>query len=349
MGKLSTPNKFLETVRIWLFEAWQLLRRFGRFLQTILQKIWTWSRLHVPFVEAIIQRHLNNPATIFIDLAIFVLGLYLAFGVTGGILIYSAKSETKFSEELAVLYPLPAAKVGNSFIWSHEFLARLRFLNTFNKNAPSDVATRPPTDKELRKQVMDGLVENQILVLEAQNRGLSVSQDEVNAAYDAQVKVTPDLAAKVQQLYGMSVADFKEVLAEKILKQKVEAVVLERVRVSHILTTTLSGANTAAAAIKGGMSFADAAKQYSQDAQTKDNGGDLGFWAKGELAGQINQAFEDAAFSTAVGQVSAPVQSQYGFHIIDVTDKTGDNLQTYNDWYAKVLANYKVSRYISSN
>ncbi len=349
MGKLPSSNQFLETIKIFLIELWQLLKRFGRFLARIWQRVWAWIRLHVPFVEAIIQRHLNNPATLFIDLAIFVLTLYLAFGVTGAVLIYKIKSGSKFTEQLAVLYPLPAAKVNSSFVWSHEFLSRLRFLNTFNTNAPSDVASRPPSDADLRKEVMDGLVENQILVIEAQNRGLSVSQDEVNKAYDAQVAQTPDLAAKIQQLYGMTVTDFKSVLAEKILKQKVEAVVLERVRVSHILTTTTTAANAAEAAIKGGMSFADAAKQFSQDAQTKDNGGDLGYWAKGELAAQINQAVEDAAFSTAVGQVSAPIQSPYGFHIIETTDKTGDNLQTYNDWYSKTLAGYKISKYISAN
>lgn len=346
MGKLSSSNQLTESTRIGIRTIWQLIKKLFSFLARAYNAAWAWLRLHIPFIEAIVQRHLNNPATIFIDLAVFVLTLYMAFGVTGATLIYKEKSESRFSEVLAELYPLPAAKVNSSFIWSHQYLQRLRFLNTFNAQAPSNVTSRPPTDTQLRQQIMDGLVENQILILEANKRGLSVSVDDVTNAYSAQKQQTPDLDTKIQQLYGMSVTDFKAVLAEKILKEKVKAVVLMRIKVSHILVTSLDAATKAKQDLAAGKSFADTAKLYSQDSQTKNSGGDFGYWTKGELATQIGQSFEDAAFKLTIGQVSDPVQTKFGYHIVVVTEKTGDNYQSYDDWYAQTLKSHSVKAYI---
>ena len=59
------------------------------------------------------------------------------------------------------------------------------------------------------------------------------------------------------------------------------------------------------------------AKEFSEDPGSKDKGGDLGYFGKGHMVPE----FEDAAFNTAVGQVSSPVKTQYGFHLIKVNDK----------------------------
>lgn len=61
--------------------------------------------------------------------------------------------------------------------------------------------------------------------------------------------------------------------------------------------------------------FADLAKQYSQDPGSKDNGGDLGYFARGAMV----KAFEDAVFKLKQGQLSSIVESSFGFHIIKLT------------------------------
>jgi peptidyl-prolyl cis-trans isomerase D len=71
-----------------------------------------------------------------------------------------------------------------------------------------------------------------------------------------------------------------------------------------------------AAKVKAGEDFGALAKQYSQDAGSAANNGDLGFLAKGTFAG----AFDDAAFALATNQVSAPVRSESGYHLIKVLD-----------------------------
>ncbi len=69
--------------------------------------------------------------------------------------------------------------------------------------------------------------------------------------------------------------------------------------------------------LKVGGDFAALAKQYSDDTGSAQNGGDLGWFARGEMVTE----FETAAFSATVGTITAPVKTQYGYHIIQVLAK----------------------------
>lgn len=71
---------------------------------------------------------------------------------------------------------------------------------------------------------------------------------------------------------------------------------------------------------KSGEEFSKLAKEYSEDTVSAENGGDLGFFGKGEMV----EPFEEAAFSMKVGEISDLVESDYGYHIIKVTDKVDE-------------------------
>ena len=346
MGKFPSPNTILTWVADVLRFVWQFLKKLIGWLRMGWEKMWIWLRLRLPFLEALVQRHVENPATIFIDFAIFILSLYLIFGATGAFMIYRQKAENRVAETLTTLYPLPAVKVENSFVWSHRFLQRLRFLNTFQAQAPKDVAASIPSDQQLREKVIAGLVEDKIIFLEAQKRGISVSRTEIDSSYDQQRKATDNFEKRIKEMYGMRPQEFKDVLAERILKEKVKANVVTRVRVRHILTSTESAAADARRQMVAGKSFDQAAKEFSQDNQTKNTGGDLGYWTKGELASQISQAFEDEAFNQTVYGMSQPVQSKFGYHILQVTEHTGNNYQTYEEWYAGAKNSYSIKIYL---
>lgn len=89
-----------------------------------------------------------------------------------------------------------------------------------------------------------------------------------------------------------------------------------KVRASHILVEDESKANELKKEIEDGAEFAEVAKKNSK-CPSGESGGDLGFFGKGMMV----KEFEDAAFSLEVGQVSEPVKTQFGYHLIIVTDK----------------------------
>ena len=88
------------------------------------------------------------------------------------------------------------------------------------------------------------------------------------------------------------------------------------------------------------------AKEFSQDAKTAPNGGDIGYWRKGELATQIAPGLEDAVSKLAVNQVSDPTQTQFGYQIVQVLERSDGADQSYEDWYKEALSKHTVRRYI---
>ena len=107
----------------------------------------------------------------------------------------------------------------------------------------------------------------------------------------------------------------------------------ENVHVEHILIACTPGSDTTAAYHKidsiyhlvesKKADFETLAKQFSDDKGSKDNGGDIGYFT----ALQTVYPFENAAFNTPVGKVSAPFHTQFGYHIIKVLDKRQDQGQ----------------------
>src|SRR5699024_8736891 len=93
---------------------------------------------------------------------------------------------------------------------------------------------------------------------------------------------------------------------------------------SHILVDTKDLADRISAQLQGAADFAQTAKDQSNATATAENGGDLGWFARGQMV----QAFEDVAFSLQPGQVSQPFQTQYGWHIVKVTAVDPDRALT---------------------
>lgn len=89
-----------------------------------------------------------------------------------------------------------------------------------------------------------------------------------------------------------------------------------QVSAKHILVENENSANDIAKEIANGLAFEEAAKKYST-CPSKERGGDLGYFAKGQMVPE----FEKAAFEGEIGKVIGPVQTQFGYHLIRVEDK----------------------------
>ncbi|WP_316356775.1 peptidylprolyl isomerase [Devosia sp.] len=148
------------------------------------------------------------------------------------------------------------------------------------------------------------------------------------AGKDAGMADTPLFQQRLNYLEERALrrAFFAETIANAVTEETVRAeydkfvaefTPADEIRASHILVAEEAEANAIKAELDGGADFATLAKEKSIDPGAA-NGGDLGFFGKGMMVAP----FEAAAFALAdVGQVSAPVQSQFGWHIIRLEEK----------------------------
>ncbi|MDW2879197.1 peptidylprolyl isomerase [Bacillus infantis] len=101
----------------------------------------------------------------------------------------------------------------------------------------------------------------------------------------------------------------------------------EQVKASHILVEDEATAKEVKSKLDKGEEFADLAKEYSTDASNAESGGELGYFGKGEM----EAAFEEAAFALKANEISGPVKTDYGYHIIKVEDKKEAKEAVYED------------------
>ena len=122
-------------------------------------------------------------------------------------------------------------------------------------------------------------------------------------------------------------------------EHKAAFVVPESVKASHILIQVSQDAGNSLwnkaqkdlvalrkDILAGKISFEDAAKDKS-DCPSKADGGNLGFFVKGQMVPE----FDEVAFSTKVGEISAPVKTQFGYHIVKVTDKKDQSTRSLDE------------------
>jgi len=92
--------------------------------------------------------------------------------------------------------------------------------------------------------------------------------------------------------------------------------------------------------LKAGEDFAAVAKEVSEDPYTKDKGGELGYFSKGEMV----QSFEDAAFALKPGEISNIVETDYGYHIIKMTDKKDAKTVSLDESKESIKTNLKSTK-----
>jgi peptidyl-prolyl cis-trans isomerase C len=99
----------------------------------------------------------------------------------------------------------------------------------------------------------------------------------------------------------------------------------QEIKARHILVETEDEAKDIKAELDGGADFAKLATEKSKDKNAE--GGNLGFFTRGQML----KPFEDAAFALDVGQISDPVKTSFGWHVIEVQEKRDQELPTFDD------------------
>ncbi|HLL45966.1 MAG TPA: peptidylprolyl isomerase [Longimicrobiaceae bacterium] len=124
--------------------------------------------------------------------------------------------------------------------------------------------------------------------------------------------------AEVRQYYDKHQDEFKRGASARMT-----VAVLSKAPTRGDTLASLQRAERVRAELAGGADFAEVAKRESSDPGSKDNGGDLGTFGRGQMV----PAFEAAAFALPVGEVSQPVATPFGYHLIQVQEKTGDQVK----------------------
>lgn len=180
-------------------------------------------------------------------------------------------------------------------------------------------------------------------------------------AYQTQLGKVRDQLAK----QNISFDQFSKIIESQLYRTKLNAVLAkdvptteEEVHARHILVKTFDEAKKVEERLKGGEDFIKVALDVSTDSSVKTNLGDLGWFGRGELV----QPFEDAAFSLPVMQISDPVTSTFGVHIIQVLAKDPNHplsasalqqkqADALNQWLQKnrTAPENKISRFFSTD
>lgn len=169
-----------------------------------------------------------------------------------------------------------------------------------------------PDSPELQKAIREDLINLEVISQAASKNGL-----------DKQADIVQQLElARQSILAGAFVQDYvkSHPVSDDVLKQDYEnmkaRVGNKEYKLSHILVENEEDAKKVVAELKKGAKFAKVAKAKSKDPGSKDNGGDLG-WS---VPANFVQPFAEAAAKLAKGQISAPVQTQFGWHVIKLED-----------------------------
>lgn len=241
-------------------------------------------------------------------------------------------------------------------------------------NVNGDKITKDELYEELvtagGQTTLSNMITQKLIDQAADDAGVTVTDEDL----DAEVATLEEQFGGADQLnsalmqYGMTMDDLREeaktqVIVRKILEpqtsvtdedietyyneNKASFATPEKVRASHILVATKEEAEEIKKELDNGADFATLAKEKSTDTASAANGGDLGFFSQGDMV----ESFEKAAFALDINEISEPIQSDFGYHIIMKTDyqaATNPTLEEKKEDIRKTLLDQQVSELSST-
>lgn len=273
--------------------------------------------------------------------------IYLGFGIYFAREVYVKHSENSKVVFSTKIYPFPAAFVGGNIVWTKEYYQQLSYIRTFSDKTKQ----ASPSEEQLRSQIINQLIENRLMAWEASKNGIRVTSRDVNDAFAKIVDQSGGLAnvqKTLRDLYNMSEKEFKSLVKDQVIKEKIQDELIAQVKVLHILVKDEGRSNEVATKAKNGEPWDQLAKTYSEDIKTRDNWGDLGWIARGNLVIDNKQVpeFEEAAFAAKIGEVFGPVKSEVGYQIGRVEDKKGKIQLSYTNWLDNIKKQTKIYIFI---
>ncbi|NPV68897.1 MAG: hypothetical protein HPY64_17345 [Anaerolineae bacterium] len=188
-----------------------------------------------------------------------------------------------------------------------------------------------PADRAAFEQsVLNSLIDQVLIEQAAIVQGLQVTPEELEAEVAVSIEVAGGEAAWQSWLAenGLTPETFRQSLYEALLTAKIRDQVIasvpdqvEQAHARHILVSTEGEARQIYEQLQNGADFAALALQHSRDVSTRDLGGDLGWFTREQLTEPV---VAEVAFTQPIGQISEPVASRLGYHIIQTLERVAD-------------------------
>lgn len=277
--------------------------------------------------------------------AVVVFVLLAITEIVFAVMIYGFRIDNKATQMAAKIIPFPIAVVNWDFITYDDYINERNYIHHFYSATKQEEVDF----KEIDSQIIDQLVENKIIKFRALRDGIKVEKKDIDSTINAIVEQNggKEKVEKVlQELYGLTLKDFTKLVKTQLLRDKLNEKSIAKIEAKHILIRVDKDATQdkvdaakvkidgILTEIKGGLDFAEAAKKYSEDIGSAEQGGKLEPFAKGDMVDE----FSDEAFKTKVGEISVPVRSEFGWHIIKVESKTGKIEEKFTDWMDGIKA-----------
>ena len=175
----------------------------------------------------------------------------------------------------------------------------------------SELGSIPPEAR--RRVILEYVIENQLFADAAETAKLGSG-----AAFEERMNYWRRRALREYYFEAELKNSVSDAEAKKFYDQQVgSAKAQEEVRARHILVESEDLAKQLQERIGKGEDFIALAKEHSKDPGSKGDGGDLGYFSKGQMV----PVFEETAFALKPGEVSVPVKSQFGWHLVKVEDR----------------------------
>jgi parvulin-like peptidyl-prolyl isomerase len=215
------------------------------------------------------------------------------------------------------------ASVNNQPIYQTDYEAEVARFEAGVASLGRDLAQ----EGDYQARVLEALIDKSLILQAAAEAGLTVSDAEVQAAYDRAVFERGGQEAFDAWLAAnyYTAEQFRAELRDGILTSAIQSQIvnsvppeMEQVHARHVLLATADEANQTLAELAAGADFATLAVERSLDQSSRINGGDLGWFPPGGLTAP---EVADAAFALQPGEISGVIPSRLGFHIIQTLER----------------------------
>ncbi len=269
---------------------------------------------------------------VIISVSIFS-ALLVIFFVATILALYRFDTTSTFMYRVTQVLPFPVARAGSDFIAYENYLFELRhFIHYYQTQQKVDFNGESGKEQlaAFRQIALQDVVDNAYVKRLAREHGVSVSDQEVRDQIDllrGQNRLGSNDAVfedVLKEFWNWTLDDFKRELKQQMLTQKV---------VSKLDTETHQRAQNVLNQLQNGGDFAALAREFSDDMQTKDNGGDFGFAIERTNRDLPPQVIE-TLFNLNQGQVSGIVETPVGLQILLVREIDGNRIRASNIFFA---------------